>query len=100
MSSKQLLIGALVLINIMLAAMLVSRIGLQTPAARAQGYNGGGGQYAVASGSSMNGGIVYILDENAGVISGLVTSYNSSSPKYIIPRNIAMDISRASKRTP
>ncbi|HMD55032.1 MAG TPA: hypothetical protein VKJ65_10835 [Phycisphaerae bacterium] len=99
MSARHLLISGLVLINIMLAALLVDRIGFYTPAASAQGFNSSG-QYAIVSGSTPDGGYVYVLDQNAGVISGLVIPYNHSNPQYLIPRNVGMDISRARVRNP
>src|SRR5271170_7896177 len=99
MSARHLLISGLVLINIMLAALLVDRIGFYTPAASAQGFNSSG-QYAIVSGSTPDGGYVYVLDQNAGVISRLVIPYNHSNPQYLIPRNVGMDISRARVRNP
>jgi hypothetical protein len=99
MTGKQLLIGALVLLNIILAGVLADRVGFQTAAAQAQGF-GGVGHYAVVSGNNTTGGIVYVYDEDAGVLSGLITPYNSTTPQYIIPRNILMDINRSRSRTP
>lgn len=92
--TKWLIVG-LAAINMALLAGLVQH--MHTPAARGQVAGAGG--YLFASGQANVGGVVYVLNTNTGVVSGIISQGNSlQNPIFIAPHSISADVKRIIKR--
>ena len=95
MTRTKWLIGGLAVLNLVLAAGIAQH--LHTPAARGQVAGAGG--YLFASGQANIGGVVYVLNTNTGVISGIISQGNSAqNPVFIAPHSISADVKRILKR--
>ena len=76
MTWKRWAIVAMVAVNLSLLGMLAAR--MRTPAAKAQ--VGGGGHFLFAAGNTGQYAVLWVLDADKGLLSGVLTS--ESDPKF------------------
>lgn len=97
MKARSWLIICLVGVNAaLLGALLAGRASL-TPTAQAQALRGG--HYMAVSGTSPQGGVVYLYNVDTGVMGGYVYAQaNPRNPVAIVPHSITQDIKRVKLR--
>ncbi len=99
MKNRRWLIPGLLILNAVLAAGLICRIGgWRAHAARARAILRGS-HYLTVSGSSSAGGAVYVLDVDTGVLGGwIISPTNPRRLVFIAPESISQDIRRLQRR--
>ncbi len=94
MNGKKLLIIGLLGVNAMLGAGVLARIGWQSSVARAQVARGG--HYLTVSGADQMNGIVYVYNQDSGILTAKVTPANNlAGTHWLAPYNVTADIKRA-----
>ena len=94
MNGKKLLIIGLLGVNAVLGFGLLARIGWQSTIARAQVAHGG--HYLTVSGADQMNGMVYIYNQDSGILTAKVTPANNlPGTHWLAPYNINADIKRA-----
>jgi hypothetical protein len=97
MNGKKLLIIGLLGVNAVLVAGLLARIGWQSSTAMAQVAHGG--HYLTVSGSDQMGGMVYVYNQDSGILTAKVTPANNmAGTHWLAPYNVSADIKRARQR--
>ncbi len=94
MNGKKLLIIGLLGVNAVLGAGLLARIGWQSPTAMAQVARGG--HYLTVSGGDQMSGIVYVYNQDSGILTAKITPANNlPGTHWLAPYNVSADIKRA-----
>ncbi len=99
MNARNWLVGGLVGLNAaLIVAFCAGRMSL-TPTAQAQAQALRGGHYMAVSGTSQQGGVVYLYNVDTGVMGGYIFQQaNPRNPVPIVPRSISQDIKRIKRR--
>jgi hypothetical protein len=97
MDGKKLLIIGLLGINAVLGVGVLTRAGWQASIARAQVPRGG--HYLSVSGGDQMTGIVYVYNQDSGILTAKITPANNlAGTHWLAPYNVNADIKRARMR--
>ena len=97
MNGKKLLIIGLLGVNAVLGAGVLARMGRPSATARAQVAHGG--HYLIVSGGDQMTGIVYVYDQDSGILTAKITPANNlPGTHWLAPYNVGADIKRARLR--
>lgn len=96
-NSRKWLIVCLAGVNLALGAALAFRL-MPMPAAQAQARGHAVGTFHAVSGvDNGQGGVVYVMDTNTGILSGIVTPQTGRA-SFLPPHSVYADIKRVSRR--
>jgi hypothetical protein len=97
MNGKKLLIIGLLGVNAVLGVGVLARMGWSSATARAQVARGG--HYLIVSGGDQMNGIVYVYNQDTGILTAKITPANNlPGTHWLAPYNVSADLKRARLR--